>query len=87
MSRNLKLHEVLDIAVALFTTATKFEAGMTTTLQPFTIIKPMFTENLKLYSFHTMDNREQFFRNYLDQYYLVSSRRRVTILLLRVATN
>ena len=52
----------------LYTTS-KFEAATTTTLnyilQPLTIFNPVFISILKLYTFHTMDNRKHFFRNYL----------------------
>ena len=74
----------------LYTTS-KFEAATTTTLnyilQPFTIFNLVFISILKLYTFHTMDNRKHFFRNYLVQHYLVCRRRRVTSYMLKVSNN
>ena len=64
-------------------TTSKFEAGsfyFDYVLQPFTIINPVFMSILELYSFHTMDNKEHFFRNCLVQHYLVCRRRRATVL-------
>ena len=96
MSRSLKSHKRFEHASpslcvqlqhtdyhVLYTTS-KFEAATTTTLnyilQPFTIFNPVFISILKLCTFHTMDNRKHFFRNYLVQHYLVCRRRRVTVL-------
>ena len=45
----------------------------------------MFISILKLYTFHTMDNRKHFFRNYLVQHYLVC-RRRLPSYMLKVST-
>ena len=84
MSRSLKSHKRFKHASpslcvqlqhtdyhVLYTTS-KFEAATTTTLnyilQPFTIFDPVFISILKLYTFHTMDNRKHFFRNYLVQH-------------------
>ena len=78
MSRSLKSHKRFKHASpslcvhlqhtdyhVLYTTS-KFEAATTTTLnyilQPFTIFNPVFISILKLYTFHTMDNRKHFFR-------------------------
>ena len=43
-------------------------------------LTPYLYQFLNCILFSTVDNREQFFRNYLVQHYLVCRRRRVTVL-------